>query len=649
MYILLCLTVLGSIATLLLIGFKPLLLKKYGGNWYYYIWILVLISFCFPFKVDIAPYFETIASIKNSELIVMEGFAPLILGEEVQLFPQATIIPDIQVIPAVSLEIMVYGIYFLGMIVCIVYYSVMYFIFMKRIKDTTKPVENTEYIHCLMETSSYMGVTKKIGFKESPLVGSPMYIGITKPMIILPVQKFNVMELGLILKHELTHYKRRDMLYRFIAVMVHCVHWFNPISYLALHNINEACEYACDEAVTNCMDKESKQAYGYMLLNQIKSSTKESLFLFGFSQKEKKKNIIKRRLHIIMNGKKYKTIPITCVSIMALVLGANFFDLYPVNQEGVPIEEYTQEDLEKSTTIDPETTIKGYFDKTTSQEDIQMIYTMADNANHNGGVGNRSLRDSEEDRLDGLREEFINEGMRPKVPLSLIVEGEGLYLDTSNETYHYPQRDVTDEELLQLIEWRFRVNYALSLRNPPQEEAVPSGEMMSEEEAIAVARDKVKKVFDEDITDFKVDAGFQHHDSGVGVVRKPAWFIEFEKDEINPLNWNRYVVFLNYETNSEEVICMSNDIDSYMTMNKMQEEIVANDPSWAERAVEIVVEKYGETGTIKEVYQKDTPTEFSEGYEPHTVNFRINMEDESFYSVSMYYPNKELRKIGYTP
>ena len=94
---------------------------------------------------------------------------------------------------------------------------------------------------------------------------------------------------------------------------------------------------------------------------------------------------------------------------------------------------------------------------------------------------------------------------------------------------------------------------------------------------------------------------------------------------------------------------MSNDIDSYMTMNKMQEEIVANDPSWAERAVEIVVEKYGETGTIKEVYQKDTPTEFSEGYEPHTVNFRINMEDESFYSVSMYYPNKELRKIGYTP
>lgn len=51
------LTILGSLLSIFLIALKNTFIKKYGGVWYYYIWILVLICHCFPYKIDILQYF----------------------------------------------------------------------------------------------------------------------------------------------------------------------------------------------------------------------------------------------------------------------------------------------------------------------------------------------------------------------------------------------------------------------------------------------------------------------------------------------------------------------------------------------------------------------------------------------------------------
>lgn len=58
MNILFQLTIIGSIFSLILILLKPILIKRYGGSWYYYIWILVLFSFCFPYKFDLLNYIK---------------------------------------------------------------------------------------------------------------------------------------------------------------------------------------------------------------------------------------------------------------------------------------------------------------------------------------------------------------------------------------------------------------------------------------------------------------------------------------------------------------------------------------------------------------------------------------------------------------
>lgn len=36
----------------------------------------------------------------------------------------------------------------------------------------------------------------------------------------------------MILKHKLMHHKRNDMIYRLFTIIVHIIHWFNPICYI---------------------------------------------------------------------------------------------------------------------------------------------------------------------------------------------------------------------------------------------------------------------------------------------------------------------------------------------------------------------------------------------------------------------------------
>ena len=52
-----------------------------------------------------------------------------------------------------------------------------------------------------------------------------------------------------IILHELMHYKRRDMFYKWLVQITVCLHWFNPLVHLMSREITKACEFSCDEAV----------------------------------------------------------------------------------------------------------------------------------------------------------------------------------------------------------------------------------------------------------------------------------------------------------------------------------------------------------------------------------------------------------------
>ena len=71
-----------------------------------------------------------------------------------------------------------------------------------------------------------------------------------------------------VLCHERVHLQRRDYLWKPVALVICCIHWFNPLVWLAFYLMNMDCEMSCDEKVVKLLGEESKKVYSYTLLEE---------------------------------------------------------------------------------------------------------------------------------------------------------------------------------------------------------------------------------------------------------------------------------------------------------------------------------------------------------------------------------------------
>ena len=105
-----------------------------------------------------------------------------------------------------------------------------------------------------------------------------------------------------VLCHERIHLQRRDYLIKPAALLVCCVHWFNPLVWLAFYLMNMDCEMSCDEKVVKLLGEESKKTYSYTLLNEAtdgrwkryRGGTICALLSFG-------EDHVKNRIHHVLN------------------------------------------------------------------------------------------------------------------------------------------------------------------------------------------------------------------------------------------------------------------------------------------------------------------------------------------------------------
>lgn len=132
-----------------------------------------------------------------------------------------------------------------------------------------------------------------------------------------------------IVLHELTHYKRRDIFYKWLVQITVCLHWFNPLVYLMSREITGACEFSCDEAVLAKMGCGIAQDYGKTLLDAMAAVGKYKEKLGAVTLSENKQ-LLKERLGAIMKfktpSKKVKIL--TAVLTLCIVIGASFVGIY---------------------------------------------------------------------------------------------------------------------------------------------------------------------------------------------------------------------------------------------------------------------------------------------------------------------------------
>ncbi len=90
-----------------------------------------------------------------------------------------------------------------------------------------------------------------IRLRVSAAVTSPFACGILRRCIVVPAdwQHWSPLERSAVLRHELSHHRRRDPLRRLLAAVACAIHWHNPfVWWLARRHAIQA-EIACDAAV----------------------------------------------------------------------------------------------------------------------------------------------------------------------------------------------------------------------------------------------------------------------------------------------------------------------------------------------------------------------------------------------------------------
>lgn len=97
-------------------------------------------------------------------------------------------------------------------------------------------------------------------------VTAPFTLGILRPRVYLPDDLQGTARRAVLL-HEQTHIRRRDPLTKPLFYAVACLHWFNPLVWLAFCTFERDMEAACDEAAVRGRPLPERNAYCESLLH----------------------------------------------------------------------------------------------------------------------------------------------------------------------------------------------------------------------------------------------------------------------------------------------------------------------------------------------------------------------------------------------
>lgn len=313
------LTISGSLLTILLLLFKPLLKNYFSKTWQYYIWIIVIIRLLVP----IAPKFNLVGQLFSYNNKIIEDINQT-LEQEFSL--NKSIQKDTT---PVSLNNTIKGnLWIFWIIIAIVLFIhkiISYYQFLHLIKAGRIKVSNSEILNLYQEICTKLKIKNPPVLYRNKLLSSPMLVGIFHPFIVLSQTNLTNQELAYIFEHELIHLKRYDIFYKWLLQLVVSLHWYNPFVYLINYEVNKNCELACDEAVIKQLDKRGKQEYGDTLMTIMKNYSHYTNTFISINLNQNS-SLLKDRLEAIIRfSKKSNTaILITILFTITFCLGAAF-------------------------------------------------------------------------------------------------------------------------------------------------------------------------------------------------------------------------------------------------------------------------------------------------------------------------------------
>ncbi|MDY2628164.1 MAG: M56 family metallopeptidase [Lachnospiraceae bacterium] len=152
-------------------------------------------------------------------------------------------------------------IWILGILIFSLYQFIKYHVYRKQIIRWSHGVRNPVISGKLEQLKKQMHIMGEISVLVSSRADSPMIIGLIRPALVLPYETYTDQELEFVLRHELTHYQRKDPWRKLFFLTVNAVHWFNPAVYLLFQAGDTDMERFCDDRVTEGADAAERKVY----------------------------------------------------------------------------------------------------------------------------------------------------------------------------------------------------------------------------------------------------------------------------------------------------------------------------------------------------------------------------------------------------
>lgn len=327
-------SLLGSLAILAMLVLKPLWRERYRAKTRCWLWLAMAAFLLLPvdFSVKNAPvqaappkdYTLFVGTDKTAiqstdnlfgDMAEKSGQSPAQVRDTIIQRPVTN--PEqktTRYIPVTT--ILFYG-YLAGAAAFLLYQGVSYALFRRTVRRWKRDVARADYAAMLSDTARDLGVSAP-EMIVCEAISTPAVTGLLRPRLLLPHEHYDVQELRYILRHELCHLKRRDMLFKLVLLAANAMHWFNPVVYLMLRQADEDIELACDSAATDGLELPERAAYSRTLLAAVQSSVRAlpATTCFGGTVER-----LKRRITNVLGAQKKRGLGIVAL-VLALTLTA---------------------------------------------------------------------------------------------------------------------------------------------------------------------------------------------------------------------------------------------------------------------------------------------------------------------------------------
>lgn len=341
------------IAVLLAAG--PLLGRRFTAKWRYWAWLLIAVRLLLPVGITLPqpvvtlpqPQGEFTYPVSREEPAPTE---PAPVGDPIQVVPGAAendpyqqietgmtaptgpsaetpkpaepaIIPTPAATRSIPVMEAVGWCWAAGTALFLLWQLGSYLALRAKLSRSRRPLTDEAILAVLEKESAAAGRQKPLPVYTAA-VGSPMIVGAIKPTLLLPELELSTEQLSLVFRHELIHYRRRDIWYKLLLMLANAIHWFNPMVWLMVYAADRDLELSCDEAVVAGRDEAYREEYGRCLLAVVRAGmSRRTLFTTNFYSGKK---TLKNRLATIFDTtKKHRgTLALAALLLAAAVAGS---------------------------------------------------------------------------------------------------------------------------------------------------------------------------------------------------------------------------------------------------------------------------------------------------------------------------------------